>query len=350
MLFALGSLGVAAQPSYNVGDKVEVRDGGKWYRAEILDSRDGKFLIHYDGYDSVMDVWTTTEYIRRIDGVTSTSLQNGGGSQSNNPSSPTSNAPKFKPGDRVECDKAQIGVWEKGTVMPFSPDDPKTARFYRVRLDSLLKGGLYGAGIECQSDAIRPLNEPALQPSGKYKVGDRIEAQNSYLTWLPARIIAIEGAFYKVRFDNRDERYDESLDDTRIRTIGGQSPELKPDSKKAKTTAKPTRAIQLTSGTAWSLRLYRKKDGYSSDGTVQTMLFCPNGTWDTVRSGFGTPGAVGQRGTYKIAGKSLTLKNGQGGQTERYAITALNAGTYELNDGSDIIWRLFDGVKTTCRS
>lgn len=54
---------------------------------------------------------------------------------------PVNNATKYKPGDRVECDKAQMGIWEKETVMAFLPDDTNkdSGTFYRVRLDSFIK-------------------------------------------------------------------------------------------------------------------------------------------------------------------------------------------------------------------
>lgn len=98
------------------------------------------------------------------------------------------------------------------------------------------------------------------------------------------------------------------------------------------------------------VRLYRKSKGYSAD-RVMTMLFCPNGTGTLCASDpTGNAGAVGEDGTYKVAGKTLTLKNGQGGQPpESFTITWLDAKTVELSDGSDIIWRLFDGVKSDCR-
>lgn len=346
-IFAANSL-TFAQTDYKVGDKIEAKDGGKWYKARIIEAKDGKFKIHYDSYDAVMDVWATPEYIRRIGGDTPTTNEKKTGNQTQEPTSVANKAAKYKPGDRVECDKASIGVWEKGTVMPFAPDDTNknSGNFYRVRLDSFVKGGLYLAGHECRTENIRPLGETSLKASGKYKVGDRIEAQNSYLSWLPAKIIAANGAFYTVRYDSRDERYDETIDDLRIRKIGGKQAENADKSKNPETVSpKPNAAAQLMPGTAWSLRLYNKSKGYSADGTIMTMLFCTNGRYDMVRRGL----SAAPNGTYKMAGKNLTLKNGQGGQTETYTISSPAAGTFELSDGSDIIWRLFDGVRTDCK-
>lgn len=343
-----------AQTTYKVGDKIEVEYSKSWYKAEILEARDGKYKIHYDGWGSVHDEWVTPARMRRVGGETPIDNQNNGDSQNQNQadednhSLPENKATKYKPGDRVECDQASIGVWEKGTVMHFLPQDNEkdSGKYYRVRTDSLKDKGMYLAGNVCFADSMRSLNEAALKTAGKYQVGDRVEATSySSSAWIPAKIIRIEGAFYQVRYDGYESKYDEMIDDFRIRPIGGGK--QKPD--KTETTPKPDGVNQLAPGTAWSLRLYRQSKGYSGDGTVQTMLFCPDKTWDTVRSGFGTAGAVGQRGTYKMAGKNLTLKNGQDGQTESYTITKLDAGTFELSDGSDIIWRLFNGVKADCK-
>jgi len=336
-MFAASSIAFA-QADHKVGDKVEVDDGGRWYKAEIIAAQDGKFRIHYDGYSPVMDVWVLPDRIRSIGGPDPSTINK---------------ATKYKPGDRVECDKASIGFWEKGTVVPFLPNDTNknSGNFYRVRLDSKVYGYLYAAGHECNTVNIRPINEAPIKASGKYKVGDQIEARNANNSWLPGKVIAVEGAFYKVRFDNHDSRHDESVSDDRIRPYGTTEKEAATENA-ARNNPKPTPPAATTlPGSAWSLRLYRKSKGYSADGTVMTMLFCPNGTWDIVRTGLtpGNAGAVGQRGTYRVAGKRLTLKNGQDGTTESYSIAWLDAGTVELSDGSDVIWRLFDGVKSDCK-
>lgn len=358
IVFMLAANSLAfAQTSYRVGDKIEVEYSKTWYKAEIIEVQDGKYKIHYDGWGSVHDEWVTATRMRSIGGKAPMENRNNDAdnkiqnqADENKKSSEENKATvKYKPGDRVECDKASIGVWEKGTVMHFLPNDNEkdSGKYYRVRTDFLKEKGMYLAGNVCFADYIRPLNESALKATGKYKVGDLVEATTySSSAWVPAKIIAVEGAFYKVRYDGYESRYDEMIDDLRIRPIGGKQTEKV---NKTETTPKPNGVTQLMPGTAWSLRLYRKSKGYSGDGTVQTMLFCPDGTWDTVRYGFGTAGGVGQRGTYKMAGKNLTLKNGQDGQTESYTITKLDAGTFELSDGSDIIWRLFNGVKADCK-
>lgn len=38
--------------AFDVNEKVKVEWKGKWYPAKILKVEDGKYLIHYDGYES----------------------------------------------------------------------------------------------------------------------------------------------------------------------------------------------------------------------------------------------------------------------------------------------------------
>ncbi len=64
---------------------------------------------------------------------------------------------KFKPGDRVECDKAGIDSWEKGTVMPFIKGDRTDVGTFRVRLDAHARNGMYLDGIHCMATRMRLL-------------------------------------------------------------------------------------------------------------------------------------------------------------------------------------------------
>lgn len=48
-----------------VGALIEVNWKGSWYKASILDARDGKYKIHYDGYGPEWDEWVTPGRMRR---------------------------------------------------------------------------------------------------------------------------------------------------------------------------------------------------------------------------------------------------------------------------------------------
>ena len=50
---------------YRVGANVEVNWHGKWYGAKILEAKDSRHLVHYDGYDDSWDEWVPDNRIRR---------------------------------------------------------------------------------------------------------------------------------------------------------------------------------------------------------------------------------------------------------------------------------------------
>ena len=310
-IIAANSLALA-QTDFKVGDRVEVKDALTWSKALIVDAKDGQFKIHYERYDdSTFDVWKSPEHQRHIGAPDPSTINK---------------ATKYKPGDRVECDKASIGIWEKGTVVPFLPDDTNKnlGKFYRVRLDSFNKGGLYKAGHECRTENIRPINEAPIKTSDRYKVGDQIEAQNANLTWLPAKVIAAEGSFYKVRFDNRDSRYDESVSEDRIRPLGttekGAEAETKQDEP---LTPKMAGAFPSLPGTAWKIDF-----GRGLTGTV--FQFCENRRWEIIPQRAGSIGAVGR--SYTVSGSTLTTVNADDGKVEKWKMT-WKGGVLELFDG-----------------
>ncbi len=45
--------------TWKVGDKVMVKWNDKWYPSTILQVGEGKYKIHYDGYESSWDEWVT---------------------------------------------------------------------------------------------------------------------------------------------------------------------------------------------------------------------------------------------------------------------------------------------------
>ncbi|CAN5571572.1 hypothetical protein BH10ACI3_BH10ACI3_08570 [soil metagenome] len=320
-IIAASSLALA-QDDFKVGDKIEAVDGGTWYKAQIIDAKDGQFKIHYEQYsDSTFDVWKSPNSLRRIGAPDPATINK---------------ATKYKPGDRVECDKASIGFWEKGTVVPFLPSDTtkNLGNFYRVRLDSFEKGGLYKAGHECNTVNIRPINEAPIKASGKYKVGDQIEAQNANFTWLPGKIIAVEGAFYKVHFDNHDSRHDESVSDDRIRPLGTTEKEAEAKTKQGEPlTPKMAGAFPSLPGTAWKIDF-----GRGVTGTV--FQFCKNRRWEIVPQRAGSIGAVGR--SFAVAGSTLTTVNADDGKVEKWKMT-WKGGVLELFDGKTTLKLHYNG-------
>ena len=47
-----------------VSRRVEVRSDGDWYKARIIDARQGQYKVHYYGYDDWYDEWVSTRQVR----------------------------------------------------------------------------------------------------------------------------------------------------------------------------------------------------------------------------------------------------------------------------------------------
>jgi hypothetical protein len=66
-----------AQTTFNVNDKIEAEENGKWFKATVLKVENGKYFIHWDGYSTSYDAWIAPERTRAIGGAsTSTATSN----------------------------------------------------------------------------------------------------------------------------------------------------------------------------------------------------------------------------------------------------------------------------------
>jgi len=53
-----------ADKTWKVGDACEVQWKGTWYKSKVLEIKDGKYKIHYEGWDKKWDEWVTTKRMR----------------------------------------------------------------------------------------------------------------------------------------------------------------------------------------------------------------------------------------------------------------------------------------------
>jgi hypothetical protein len=61
-------LSAVAAGNWQPDDKVEVEENGTWYPSTVLKAGDGKWFIHYDGYDPKYDLWVGPDRVRAISG------------------------------------------------------------------------------------------------------------------------------------------------------------------------------------------------------------------------------------------------------------------------------------------
>lgn len=162
LVFLMFLLSIHSMMAQIVGSKVQLSDAtGKNYTGTITEIKDGKYKVKYDGYN--FEAWLDPGQFK----VTTAPA----------PGADQQPAGGFKIGARVECDKAGIDSWEKGTVMPFLKNDNPDGKWNRVRPDAYVRGGMYPEGIPIIIERIRLLaNEPGYKPEkttvpvGKTKV------------------------------------------------------------------------------------------------------------------------------------------------------------------------------------
>jgi len=148
---------VSAQdkPTYKVGDTIEVEYYGAWYKADILEAKNGSYLIHYIGRNyPFVDGWVKTDRMRSVVGETAPANK-----QTNTTTANQTNN-NWKVGDRVEINHYAT-VWVKGTIVSIIIDDNGRQAGVEVRVDD--EKDYTGAQrvYRLQVEALRPINETA---------------------------------------------------------------------------------------------------------------------------------------------------------------------------------------------
>jgi hypothetical protein len=172
LVFGLTPLSARAQTTnYKIGDRVEcdtIGDGKFWQKGTIVefqktDTDDGTWFPVKTDNDGVTyycrlarirpfkDASPAQEHNQRAAGNSSAPSTNNAASSGGNP------IRQYKVGDRVECDRLQINVWEPGTVVPFQPTDRPNAGTIRVLMDHHARQGTYADGVHCRLEYMRPL-------------------------------------------------------------------------------------------------------------------------------------------------------------------------------------------------
>ncbi len=157
---------------YKVGDRVECDTGGvgKYYPGTIIpfDKYDSPNAANYY-YHVRLDMYADSDYkcsFKVLRPLLAAAANNRNAARNNDAqaveSPNTANnqqaSGKYQVGQRVECDSAGIGKYEKGTIVAFDQFDAPDAAdlYYRVRLDSLMR-----SRSVCRLERMRPLDNTA---------------------------------------------------------------------------------------------------------------------------------------------------------------------------------------------
>ena len=70
-----------SRATYKVGNYIEVQYDNAWYRAVVIEVKDGSYKIHYDGDSSNSDQWVKPSQMRQIGGKTTTAKTTNAGDQ-----------------------------------------------------------------------------------------------------------------------------------------------------------------------------------------------------------------------------------------------------------------------------
>ncbi|HZH38193.1 MAG TPA: agenet domain-containing protein, partial [Flavisolibacter sp.] len=87
LFICLFAVNLPAQTNFKTGDQAEVSWNGVWYKAQVLEVKDGKYKINYLGYGDSWDEWVDNSRIRRT------------GQQATAAQTASNNSGAFKPGD-----------------------------------------------------------------------------------------------------------------------------------------------------------------------------------------------------------------------------------------------------------
>ena len=142
--------------NYKVGDTIEVQSYSTWFKAKILEIKDGSYKINFDGYGNGLDEWVKPDRMRSV-GKTAPANK-----QTNTTTANTTNN-KYKVGDRVEINHNghYNPVWVKGTIVSIYTIDNGEQAGFEVRVDDVKDYTGAGQVYKFQAQAVRPLNETA---------------------------------------------------------------------------------------------------------------------------------------------------------------------------------------------
>ena len=213
----------------------------------------------------------------------------------------------FKPGDRVEVDKARTGIWEKGTVVEYLRGDNPADGYLRVRLDAY---PLSPEGYKIPASSVRPYGSTAAKPldnpQPKAPV-PRVAVPNTPAPSVPA-----------------------SRPPSPSQPVPNQAPRQAPAGAGGSPRSLP--------GSAWKIDFGRGVTG-------MVFLFCRSARWEIVPARMGSVGVIGK--SYSLSGNELTTVSLDDGKVQKWKV-AWRDEILELDDGQ-VVMKLHYNGETQCK-
>ena len=259
----------------------------------------------------------------------------------------------FRPGDRVEIDKAHINSWEGATVLPYMDNDQRDG-MVRIRIDNYT---ITPHGMLVPAERLRAATggAAAARKTPSFNIGDKVDARSNW-QWHNATVVEKRGIDeYKVHYEGWDAKWDEWVDPSRIAAAGkGVGPRAS-----ARAAGNPqggngaagagaaatgdrgmtpqlNNGIPLIPGTGWNMLSIGKRgeNPTTAKSAYQTFSFSKDGRWSITHYSL----AAGQIGTYKVQGNHLVMTNNLDGNVSNYTMNwKANENIMELDDGKWVL-------------
>jgi hypothetical protein len=309
LLCLLTSFAATGQ-SFRKHEPVEIAaKDGKVYNATILDVKDGKYLVHYDGFNSTDDVWLTADLIQKA----------------------------AKVGATAEM-YATDGKWYRGRLMEIANNR------FRFRLDNYAAAADQWITREqfrtLAAEESTALRQPEPKPAGSFERGTKIEILWGG-KWYPGNVTERRGEEIKVHYEGWADSWDEWVKRDRVRLPGASAGTGQPTTPGIKPKEEITTVKQSYSGTAG--RLYLRTYGYTMNGRYSlnidwvflgndgTIVFNPVGGVDPIDYKTEAEQNTKNIGKYTLNGSTLHI-TWRTGKTDKWS-TEKKGGEFSSIDG-----------------